>query len=290
MRSFDFLRASSLEEALSLLAEWGSACRVVAGGTDLLVDLRSDDGRWPQLKVVVDISGLAELKGVRAEGGRIRLGALVTHAQVADHSLLKEEVTFLSQACRTVGSPQIRNRGTIGGNVVNASPAADSLPPLVALGAEAVVASLRGERTVPLEEFLVAPYRCDLAEDELLLAVQFPRPPRGSRSCFLKVGRRRALAIARLSLAVLVTVGDEGQVEDVRLVPGAAFPMPRRARKGEDLLRGARPSPELLARVGEAVAEEMVERSGVRWSTEYKRPVLAGLTRRALAQLLGGEN
>jgi len=290
VRSFDFLRASSLEEALCLLAEWGSACRVVAGGTDLLVDLRSDEGRWPQLKVVVDISGLAELKGVRAEGDRIRVGALVTHAQVADHSLLKEEVTFLSQACRTVGSPQIRNRGTIGGNVVNASPAADSLPPLVALGAEAVVASLRGERTVPLEEFLVAPYRCALAEDELLLAVQFPRPPRGSRSCFLKVGRRRALAIARLSLAVLVTVGDEGQVEDVRLVPGAAFPMPRRARKGEDLLRGARPSPELLARVGEAVAEEMVERSGLRWSTEYKRPVLAGLTRRALAQLLGGEN
>lgn len=290
MRNFHFLRASHLEEALSLLAEWGPACRVVAGGTDLLVDLRAEDGRWPGLKVVLDISGLAELKGIRVEGERIRLGALVTHAEVAAHPFLNQEVTFLPQACRTVGSPQIRNRGTIGGNVVNASPAADSLPPLVALGAEAVVANLRSRRAVPLEELLVAPYRSSLADDELLLELAFPRPPRGTRSCFLKVGRRRALAISRLSLAALVTPGEGNRVEDVRLVPGAAFPMPRRARKGEDLLRGARPTPELLARAGEAVAEEMVERSGVRWSTEYKRPVLAGLTRRALAQLWGGES
>lgn len=288
MRHFQFLSARSVEEALGILADKGEACRVLAGGTDLLVDLREEDGRWPGLRWVLDISGLEELKGIRLDGDTVRLGALVTHAQVASHPVLAQEVGFLAEACRSVGSPQIRNRGTVAGNVVNSSPAADSLPPLVALQAEVELASLRGRRTVPLAQMLDRPYRPLLGPGELVTAIRFPRPPRGSRSCFIKVGRRRALAISRLSVAVIALDSE------VRIVPGAAFPMPARAQKAEAILRGLSPDQEsaklgeMVVAAGQAAAEEMVERAGVRWSTEYKYPVLVGITRRALERVLGG--
>lgn len=281
MRPIAFHRATSVEEACALKARCGAAGIFIAGGTDAIVALRSGDASMDPLEVI-DITGIATLRGVRREADAIRLGPLVTHAEAAESPLLRQSAPLLCQASREVGSPQIRNRGTIGGNIMNAASCADTAPPLVALGAELTLTSVRGVRRVRIEEAFIAPYRTVLADNELLTDIRFEALGEGTGSAFVKLGRRNALSISRMSIAVIAARETDGRLRGVRVAGGSVLPTVRRFPGVEGVLEGAELSPERLELAGCAMAEEMIHATGRRWSTPYKEPVVAALLRRAV--------
>jgi carbon-monoxide dehydrogenase small subunit len=235
-------------------------------------------------KVIVDISCVAELAGISERDGHIVIGPLVTHAQLQDSPLVQRAAPLLVSAAASIGGPQIRHRGTIGGNIMNAAACADTVPPLVALDATVTLQSSAGARELRLVDLFVKPYQTQARPDELLTAIRFPALPASARSAFLKLGRRNALAISRLSVAAVLEFDAAGCVAAARIAPGAVFPAWRRMTTAERMLVGKTPTTELLAVVGQKVSEEMIAETGRRWSTEYKEPVLAVLVRRALEQ------
>jgi CO/xanthine dehydrogenase FAD-binding subunit len=261
----EVLTPRTLDEALGLKAGRPDA-RPLAGGTDLLVELNFDRGR-PE--AILNLEEVAELRGWSREDGVVRLGARLTYAEAMAPELA-ELLPALAEASRTVGSPQIRNRGTIGGNLGTASPAGDSLPPLLVGRAEVEVASVRGARRLPLEEFLVGPKRNALAEDELVLAVRV-RPTSGGET-FLKVGPRNAMVIAVCSLAVAV----DGEAGELRAAYGSAGPVPALVVA----------SLEERDHFPQLVAEACSPIDDVRGTAAYRRHALRVLAERALERLL----
>jgi CO/xanthine dehydrogenase FAD-binding subunit len=261
----DVLTPRSLEEALTLRSQHPEALPI-QGGTDLLVDLNFDRRR-PEL--ILNLAEVAELRGWSRENGTLRLGAGLTYAEL-ERGPLAELLPALAEASRTVGSPQIRNRGTIGGNLGTASPAGDALPPLLVAGAEVELASIGGSRRLPLEEFLVGPKRNALAPDELIVAVRLE--PSGAGQTFMKVGPRNAMVIAVVSLALSV---DRARGE-VRAAFGSAGPVPRLV---------VAPLPEREA-FPELVAQAASPIDDVRGTAAYRRHALRVLTARALERCL----
>jgi CO/xanthine dehydrogenase FAD-binding subunit len=258
----DVLSPHSLEEALRLKAERPDAVPI-AGGTDVMVALNFDRLRPPAL---LNLNGVHELRAWSRENGTLRLGAGLTYAEAMQEPLA-ELLPALAEASRTVGSPQIRNRGTIGGNLGTASPAGDALPPLLVACARVVVASTRGERTIPLSEFVVGVKRNALAEDELVVAVLVDAGE--ARETFMKVGPRNAMVIAVVSLAV--RVGGE-----LRAAFGSAGPVPTlvRAELGD------------VESFPDRVAEAASPIDDVRGTALYRRHALRVLTKRALDRCL----
>ncbi|MEW6623346.1 MAG: xanthine dehydrogenase family protein subunit M [Bacillota bacterium] len=289
MLKFDYLRPGSVKEACRLLAQHKEKAKVIAGGTDLMVQLRDEDKKLKDIAYVIDINHLKELKYIKKDGDYLRIGALTTHDEIYKSELINEAVPFLAQAVNTVGSPQIRHRGTIGGSICNASPAADPVPPLVALDAQLKLVSAKGEREVSLLSIFEKPYVTNLAPDELLVEVYFKGLPENTKTSFIKLGRRKALAIARMNIAAAITLDSEGKVVEARIAPGSVLPKPDRVRTAEELLLGKAPDQKLLEEAGRKVSEEMIKRSGIRWSTEYKKPVIEALTQRVINQALGVE-
>jgi CO/xanthine dehydrogenase FAD-binding subunit len=255
----DVLTPRSLEEALALKAERPDAMPI-QGGTDVMVELNFDRARPPAL---LNLNEVAELRGWSRENGTLRLGSGLTYTEAME---LREPLRALAEASRTVGGPQIRNRGTIGGNLGTASPAGDALPPLLVYGAEVELASRRGERTMPLRDFIVGPKRTTLEADELILGVRLPVP--GPRQTFMKVGPRNAMVIAVVSLALLVD-GDEARASF-----GSAGPVPGlvTAPVDDDL-------PERVAEAARPIDD-------VRGTARYRRHALRILTQRALERCL----
>lgn len=261
----DVLSPHTLEEALALKAERPEA-RPIQGGTDLMVELNFDRARPAG---ILNLNEVGALRGLERENGalRLRAGLTYTEAMAAD---VAGALPALAEASRTVGSPQIRNRGTIGGNLGTASPAGDALPPLLVESAEVEVASVRGERVLPLAEFLVGPKQNALAEDELIVAVRVM--PSGDRQTFMKVGPRNAMVIAVCSLAVAV----DRERGEVRAAYGSAGPVPA-------LVTG---SLDERAEFAERVAEAAQPIDDVRGTAKYRRHALRVLTARALERVL----
>ena len=283
MIPFTLIRAESLQEALDFLSRPGSKTKIIAGGTDLMVELRdlSPDGKGPD--TILDITPVDEIRGIKDDGSTITVGALTPHREISTSPIILESAPLLASACSTVGATQHRNIATIGGNVINGSPAADSVPALIALNAEAVFRSKSGERVSPLKDIYLKPYQTDIKDDEILTAIRFPHLPDGARSSYIKLGRRNALAISRMNVAVVLVI-KEGKITEARISPGSTMPTPDRITVAEEILIGEEPREELFRRAGQAVSDEMINRSGRRWSTPYKEPVIAALTARALGE------
>lgn len=266
----------TLLEALSLLQAPDSV--PLAGGTDLMLQRRAApfeaDETW------IALGSLADLKNIRQESGVWHIGPLVTHAELARQSALRRSVSFLPDAASQVGSPQIRAVGTIGGNIANAASCADTIPPLIALEAEITLESAAKKRKITLADFFLAPYKTSQQPDELITDISFPEPPASAGTAFLKIGRRRALAISRLSVAVLVT-GSE-VLDDVRISVGSVLPRFGRLAEAEEMLKGTAPARDRFREAGRAGSSEAVRIAGRRWSTDYKEPVLSALICRAL--------
>jgi carbon-monoxide dehydrogenase medium subunit len=280
MKAFDYIAVETIAEACSVLAGHGTELSILAGGTDLLIELRRGTTKAP--KVVLDISGAPELGGIEEAGGSITIGPLTTHTELLRSDLAQKFAPLLGSAASAIGSPQIRDRGTVGGNIMNAAACADTVPPLIALGATVTLQSKEGRREMALADLFVKPYQTKAKPDEMLTAVRFPKLPLGARSAFIKLGRRNALSISRMSVAAVLEVGSDGRINDARIVPGAAFPTWKRVPEAEEMLIGQKPGAKLFAAAGTKVSEEMIKATGRRWSTEYKEPVIAVLVRRAL--------
>ncbi len=262
-RVVDVLTPRTFEEALRLKADRPNAVPI-QGGTDVMVGLNFD---WARPPALLNLNEVRELRGWSRQDGAVWLGAGLTYAEAME-SALAARLPALAEAARTVGGPQIRNRGTIGGNLGTASPAGDALPPLLVAGAEVVLASVRGERRVALEEFLVGPKRNVLAKDELISGVLVPDAAR--RETFMKVGPRNAMVIAVVSLALRV----DGEL---RAAFGSAGPVPK-------LVRGPL---DRAAFFPDQVAEAASPIDDVRGTAAYRRHALRVLTKRALERCLG---
>jgi xanthine dehydrogenase iron-sulfur cluster and FAD-binding subunit A len=282
MRPFDYIAVESIAEACSVLAGQGAGLSILAGGTDLLIELRRATKKAP--KVVLDISSVPELGGIDDSDGSIIIKPLTTHTELVRSDLLQKFAPLLGSAAAAIGSPQIRDRGTVGGNIMNAAACADTVPPLIALGAKVTLQSQEGAREMALADLFVKAYQTQAKPGELLTAIRVPKLPPTARSAFIKLGRRNALSISRMSAAAILQIDSDGRITDARIVPGAAFPTWKRVSEAEQMLLGEKPAAKLFATAGQKVSEEMIKATGRRWSTEYKEPVLAVLVRRALEQ------
>ncbi len=273
----------SLPEAFALLA--ADAYRPVAGGTDLLVQITGELGEAPDR--VLDIWHLDELRGIRVESNALVLGALTTYAELRRSPLIAEFLPAFAEAAATIGAAQIQNRGTIGGNAANASPAGDMLPLLLASDAQLVVGSATGERWVAAREFWPAYRRTALAADELLLRISIPIVS-GRQIRFRKVGTRRAQAISKVVMALAWRAGEAGSPwRDVRVALGSVAATPIRAPQTEAVLEGAAPTEATADRAASVLASELNPIDDVRSSADYRRAVAARVLHRLLREAGG---
>jgi CO/xanthine dehydrogenase FAD-binding subunit len=267
--------ANTTEEAISFLTAHPHAA-LLAGGTDLLIRMKKGETH----SCLVDITRVPQLSGVAAEDGHIRIGACATHRSVATEPVIASLARSLSAACSWVGSPQIRNMGTIGGNIVNASPAADSTPPLLIHDAVLTIESQAGLKMEPLEKFILAPYKTAIGEKEILSSITIDAL-QGYREGYKRVAKRAALAISRLSVA-WAFVEKDGAFFDVRLAIGSCTPMPFRARNVEAFLKGRKREKAVVEEAVTLCLDEVRRISGERPSFVYKLPVVRDLLRSVL--------
>lgn len=256
--------------------------RPIAGGTDVMVAITGELGPIPER--MLDLSRLEDLRGISLEPGRLILGARTTYTEIRRSALCREHLPALVEAAATIGAAQIQNRGTIGGNVANASPAGDTLPVLLATDAVILVGGQRGERQIPAAEFFLDYRKTALAPDELILQVQLPLP-RGREVRFRKVGTRRAQAISKVVLALAWR--DVDGWSNVRIALGSVAATPIRATATEAVLEGSRPTPEVADRAAETLANELQPIDDVRSTADYRRAVAARVLHRLLREAGG---
>ncbi|KPF72056.1 xanthine dehydrogenase [Bosea sp. AAP35] len=282
-----YLRPQTLDQALALRAEAAAGSQMLlAGGTDVY-PVRTHKLAWfePDDRDILDLGAVSELGGITRGPDGTRIGATATWSAVID-ATLPPAFDALKQASRQVGGVQIQNRGTIGGNLCNASPAADGVPPLLALDAEVELASLRGRRRLPLSAFVLGNRRTALAPDEILVAIHVPNQPQGARSTFLKLGARAYLVISIASVAVNIATDAAGAITSVRIAVGACSAAPQRLPALEARLVGMAATPALADAVTADDLAGLAPIDDVRASAVYRRDAALVLVRRALAGLL----
>lgn len=283
MQNFQFYTPRSIEESLEYLNDKGDRCKIIAGGTDLIPSLRRED-ICPDF--VMNILEIPELRGIDEIDDMIKIGPTTTFTEMLESDILSRYFPSLIQSAASVGSPQIRNRGTIGGNIANASPAADLLPAVLAHDGELELQSLRGRRRIHISDAIEGPYRNRFRADEMLTGIFIKKLEPKTRTRFEKLGRRNAMARARMNLTVILKLGDRGEISEIRIVPGATMPIARRMKETEGMLIGENPTPLLLEASSERLAQEVVRVTGIRWSTEYKVPVIKNIFKRIMELLI----
>ena len=277
-------RVQNIETLKKLLTESGSDMHLLAGGTDLMVEMRQ-----PHFKAkehIIDISRLQEIKNIEEDGSHLIIGAAATHDQIIQSGLVREFAGLLVSACRKIGSQQIRSRATIGGNICNASPCADTVPALTALDAEITILSGGKIKNAPITDFFYKPYQPKLESGEAVLNIRFKKLNNKQKSAFIKLGRRNSVAISRISMAVILAVNEQNIIKEVRIAPGSVFPGWQRVTEAETFLAGKEAVEQNFAEAGRITARKMIEVSGRRWSTDYKEPVTTSLTKRTLLAAL----
>lgn len=286
----EFFQPDTLIKALQLRREYEGSF-LLAGGTDLVVAMRDDRGSEGSM---VDLSKVPGLKGIEASGDLIRIGPMTTFTEIADSALLRAAAGMLCEAADTVGSPQIRNRGTIGGNICNASAAADGLTPLLCLDAEIELQSLAADRTVntrilSLEDFLISSKKTALKDNEIMTGILLKQPLPDILSSFQKIGRRNALAIARINGCCALRLNNN-IVEGIQFALGAATSKPERIRAVEDFLTGRECTAEVMNQAGKLAAEYVHQQTGTRSSSSYKLPVIEKFTVSLINAAVSGRN
>jgi len=277
----DYVRPGSLSEAIEALKTEGAL--PICGGTDLLVKRRMG---LVDPAVLVDLSFIPALRVLREEDGEIEIGAAVPITDIIDSPLVSGKLPLLPRVLGKLGSLQIRNRASLGGNIVNASPAADSAIPLLLYDASLIIVGRDGERTIPVEGFFRGPGRTALEEGELIRAVRVPIPRSDCAAFFHKVGKRKALTIAIASLGSLARVEGE-KIAEIRIAAGSVAPTPIRLRRTEGLLTGARLTPETIEKARASAHDEVSPIDDLRGSAAYRRAVIGDLVARAIREAGG---
>jgi CO/xanthine dehydrogenase FAD-binding subunit len=279
--SYDLRVPKQLSEALALLSREPGVWRPFAGGTDLMVLLEA--GKLDHKKFF-SLAKLDDLRGIAVGADSITIGALTTYSEIQKHPVLQAEFPLLCAAARETGSVATQNRGTIGGNIINASPAADSPPPLLAYDAEIELVSERSARWAPYHGFHTGYKKMQIAPEELLRAVRIPRRAKPWRQYYRKVGTRKAQAISKVCLASAALV-ENGVIRDVRIALGSVAPIVLRAAKTEDALRGAAITPATIASAQETLAREIAPIDDIRSTARYRLRVAQNLLEEFLSQL-----
>ncbi len=274
-----YYTVSTLAEALELLVQHRERARLIAGGTDILIEL--ERGQRPGVDVLIDISRLRGLDQIVMRGDEIQLGALVTHNQVVGSELILKRALPLAQACWEVGAPQIRNRGTVAGNLITASPANDTITPLMALGAQVTLTSLEGERTIPLGQFYSGLRKTVMRPDEMLTSISFPALNENERGMFIKLGLRRAQAISVVNTAVVVQMDGE-IVRRAAITLGSVATTIVHAGIAESALAGRALTQENIREAARLAAASVTPISDVRATAEYRSEMVRVVVARAL--------
>lgn len=272
-KKLSYVRPDSLAQALDFLSENRKETVVIAGGTDVMVDLRSGEINPGYL---LDISRLSELQGICMEGGELVIGAGVTISELQKSEVVSEYAPTLQKCTKNFAGTQIRNIATLGGNVAHCSPCGDTIPPLVIHDAEVVIASPTGTKRVPITEIATGPYQCQLPENEIITSFVL-KAKKADFSAFHKIGRRKDLAISRLSMALMLDKNEDGTISFMRVSIGACTPTPHRMTAVEEFMTGKPLSKELLFEGGRLLADKMIEITGRRSSIIYKEPAVQGL-------------
>jgi CO/xanthine dehydrogenase FAD-binding subunit len=279
--SYRLVSPATLHEALDVLAADDGVWRPFAGGTDLMVLLEA--GKLPH-KNYLNIWNLKELRGIEVTDQDVTLGALTTYTEVQQEKVLQEEFPMLCRAASETGGLAIQNRGTLGGNIVNASPAADSPPALLAYDAELELRSNKGERWIPYHQFHTGYKQMIIRPDELLTRIRLPRRAEPLRHYYRKVGTRKAQAISKVCFAGTAQVRDE-KIEDLRIALGSVAPIPLRCVKTEDALRGSDLNQTTIDRARAVMANEIVPIDDIRSTSNYRHKVSLNLLENFLQQL-----
>jgi CO/xanthine dehydrogenase FAD-binding subunit len=283
MKSFEYRKVSSLEEAFRLLQEYGEGAKILAGGTDLFIQMRD---KAPQPKILIDLKGIPGMDQVFYDPTvGLRIGALASIHRLETSPLLKEKFGVIAQGAASLGSYQIRCRATLGGNIGNASPAADMVPGLISLGARVKIAGPGGERFLPLENFFAGPGKTNLLAGEILTEVQVSPLPGPTGFNYTKHSIRKAMDLAVVGVAVaLSTNSPKDRCEEAKVALGAVGPVPMRATRAENCLKGQKVDEELIARAALQASEESQPITDIRASGEYRREMVRVITQRALRQ------
>lgn len=278
-----YYSVSTLSEALSLLNEYQDTARIVAGGTDLILEL--ERGQRPSVRTIIDITRVKGLDQITLHGGTIRLGSLVTHNHVVSSDLILSRALPLAQASWEVGAPQIRNRATIAGNLITASPANDTITPLMALGAEVTLVSVDGERTISLNDFYAGFRKTVMRANEMLTAISFPAFAENERGVFMKLGLRRAQAISVVDVAVVIGLNADDTVNSARITMGSVAPTIIHAPVAEKALIGRKLTTETISEVAHLASLTPSPIDDVRSTADYRTEMIKVLVARALRKL-----
>jgi len=301
MKKVDYLKPKTLDETLILLNQYGGKAKLIAGGTDVIVMIKQKE---LSPDVLISLQGIPDIDRIE-HNGELKIGPMVTHRMIEKSGLIREKFSALADAADVLGSVQIRNVATIGGNICTAAPSADTAAPLLALGAQVKLKSLKTERVIPLEQFFTGPGETVLEKGEILTEIFIPKPLPNTGSAYWKHQRRGALDLPILGVAVLLSLdkatvscsdllcttapistvlhsleGDEVHCKEVRIALGVAAPTPMRALKAENLLRGKKISDELLDKVAETASKEAQPRDSIRGEAWYRRDMIRVLVKR----------
>ncbi len=281
MRDIPTYSPTTLREAVEILARERGGARVLAGGTDLIVQIL-ERKRAP--RALVNLSGIPGLSGISEEGGMVRIGAMTTHREIERSALLKARAGLLCEAAFLVGSPQIRNLATIGGNVANGSPVADTVPPLMALGAVLTLRGPGGERALPMRAFCLAPGKTAMRAEEILTEIRFKGLPPDGAGFYERLGQRRLLSISKVGVAFLCR-NDGGVMRGVTISLGAVAPTVIMAPRAAAFLEGKAYSEDIAAEAGRIAEGESRAISDIRSTREYRNRMAGALLVRGLARL-----
>ena len=276
MKEFEYLKPDSIKKTISILSKYGERAQILNGGTDLIVGIRD---KIIQPEYLVDIKAIPQLNRItynKQDG--LNIGATVTLNEILDSKVVQKNYPILAEACKTVGSYQVRNRATLIGNICNASPAADTAPPLLVLGAKVNIISTAGEKIIPINQFFTGVKKNILKKGEIVTSITIPAIKEKWVGVYLKQGRKKEVDLATVGVAV-VCIRDE-----IKIALGAVAPVPVRAPKTEELLKGKTIHESLLEKAGESALTEVSPISDVRSSKEYRAEIVKVLIRRAILQ------
>ena len=270
---FKYCRPKSLNELKNYLDDFQGNSKILAGGTDIVPGFIQESQRFTSVTQLIDINFINELKLITAADGFISIGSAVTFSEIIKNELIQEYFPLLAKASQTVGSLQIRNKATVVGNFVNNAPCADSVPPLLVYDASIKIISGEGDRIVPLHEFLLNPYETQLRNNECVVEIRVPILTKNYVGDFYKLGRRSAVSISRISLAFLL-LEDNKLIKEFRIASGAITPIGKRFFEIEKLFVGREINSETFMEIAQKIGEEILDTTGLRWSTNYKLPVV----------------
>jgi len=278
-----YFAPQKIEEALEILSRYGKKIKVIAGGTDLLVQYYD---RLYEVNSWLDLKNIKELKDIRINKNQMEIGAMVTHTQLEKSEDIKKYFPILSQAAADIGSPQIRNRGTIGGNIVNASPAGDLLAPLMAYDAQFKLLFVQKEALISAEEFFIGPKKTILEPAQLLTQIILPLPSERTYGSWTKIGKRKALIIATITLALVVEMAEDNKtVKDVRTCLGSVAPTPIEVKEVREKMIGKNFSQLDFNQLGQIVEDKISPIDDIRGTREYRKDVAKNIMINALEEI-----